>query len=135
MMEVRIAVCKGGSVVERAIRPVVAECLAALPLVLASCTGGGALHREPMPPSISSNVIVPDVVGLDPSAAETILENANLAIDRSVITGTYVDAAVIRERPKAGTTVEPGASVRLVIGPACDKLEGVCKEKYPRGAS
>lgn len=104
---------------DRRIRQIVAACLVTLAVVMtASCTGRDSAPPESSSSTASSTVAVPDVIGLEASAAETALTNADLSMDVSVVTGDYVDAVVIRERPDPGTPVEPGANVHLVVGPA-----------------
>ncbi|MGZ8578404.1 MAG: PASTA domain-containing protein [Actinomycetota bacterium] len=96
---------------------IVAACFVALSMAVA-CTGGDSTLPETSSSTASSSVVVPNVVGLEASAAETALTNTGLSMDESVMTGIYLDAAVIRQRPRPGTPVEPGAIVHVVVGPA-----------------
>lgn len=60
---------------------------------------------------------VPDVVGMFQSAADPALANAGLVVGN--VTQTYSDTvpagAVIEQNPAAGTNVNPGAAVNLVV--------------------
>lgn len=103
----------------RKIRLPMTACFVALTIVMAvSCTDGKSAPPETSSSAASSTVAVPNVVGLDASAAEAALTNAGLSMDLRVVTGDYPDAAVLRQRPKAGTSVQPGMNVHVVVGPA-----------------
>ena len=63
-------------------------------------------------------VAVPRLVGLPFNAARQELKALGLSWKVSVVTGSYVDAAVVKQDPDAGTLLEPGEIVHIVSGPA-----------------
>jgi Tol biopolymer transport system component len=67
-------------------------------------------------------VRVPEVVGLSPEKAEVALIELGLSMESEVVTGTYTNAAVIEQEPEPGTIVEVGGTVKVVIGPAQDRI-------------
>ncbi|MEL7310202.1 MAG: PASTA domain-containing protein [Pseudomonadota bacterium] len=79
--------------------------------------------------SLGAPAIVPDVTGLSESDAATTLEAARLAVGNvSTQPDLNVPAgAVISQNPTAGTTVDPGTTVDLVIssGPPTTVTPGV----------
>jgi hypothetical protein len=93
-------------------------------ILLASCTGGtSSAPPTDTAPSVSATVTpgsieVPDVVGLDPSAAKKQIESLGLSLIVTTMKGDYTDAAVIEQDPPPGTVVEYATLVNIVIGPA-----------------
>jgi hypothetical protein len=65
----------------------------------------------------SGVVVVPDLLGLDGSNAQHVISQLGLSSDLSVATGSYTHGGVVQQRPQAGSIVEPGATIHLVIGP------------------
>ena len=93
-------------------------------LLTASCTGNeiapSTTATSTITSSIPSNSVttVPNVVGLHVDAAKHAIKDAGLSWKLSVVTGTYVHAAIMRQDPPPGTVVEPAATVHIVSGPA-----------------
>jgi hypothetical protein len=65
----------------------------------------------------SGGIVVPDLLGLDGSNAQHVISQLGLSSDLSVATGSYTQGGVVQQRPRAGSIVEPGATIHLVIGP------------------
>jgi len=63
-------------------------------------------------------VRIPEVVGPSPNKAEAALMEFGLSMESEVVTGDYINAAVIEQDPPPGTIAEVGDTVKVVIGPA-----------------
>jgi PASTA domain len=97
-------------------------------LMLAACT-----QRSPQPSTSSAlppeSVKVPNLVGMSLDQARQQLTDAGLRLgDVQVVTGTYTVAAITEQEPAAGTAVDRGEPVDVVMGPS--RAEPA---KYPRG--
>jgi hypothetical protein len=87
-----------------------------------SWAGCGCVMTVASGPPVTSDVLVPGVVGISQAAAETNIEAAGLVVGTitSASHATYPAGYVISQNPSAGTPVSPGSSVNFVIstGPA-----------------
>jgi hypothetical protein len=95
-------------------------CLAVSLAVLSACTTSPP--SPPAAPSPSSptfateSVVVPDLRGLDLHDAKRELRQVGLIVDEvSGIPGDLTRGEVVEQRPRAGTTAQPGAPIDIVI--------------------
>jgi beta-lactam-binding protein with PASTA domain len=64
-------------------------------------------------------VVVPDLVGLEPSEALRAIATLGLTVDISLIPGDLSPIKTVNhQHPAPGTVVDFGARVNIVIGPA-----------------
>ncbi len=97
--------------------------LALLTLFVSACSsGGGDSTSPPPPPPPPSQVSTPDVVGVTQATAESRITGAGLVVGTvsQEASNTVPAGDVISQDPTAGTDVNSGSSVSLVIstGPA-----------------
>jgi beta-lactam-binding protein with PASTA domain len=70
-------------------------------------------------PSVTQVVNVPPLVGLSVDEAQERLNDVGLELGRvEVVTGSYTQAAIMRQDPRPGKSVSLGAAVNVVSGPA-----------------
>jgi hypothetical protein len=90
-------------------------------------------------PSEEERVTVPDVVGLSTESAERVLEAAGLALGE--VAGVSVEAesaeveTVISQAPSAGSEVDAGSRVALVIAEAPDEEDEADEQEMPPARS
>ena len=97
--------------------------------VTLTVSSGAARERSPAPrePKQDEEARVPNVTGLDPGAASSELRAAGFSVSRSDEPTEDEDenGVVIRQSPGAGSTLQSGGSVTIVVGryekPADDK--------------
>ncbi len=109
--------------------PVLAALVAALVLVL----GGGAILAVLL--LSSSQVTVPDLVGVDASDAASLLEKAGLSMDEEEVSYSgYADGEVVSQVPAAGQKVEKGSRVKVEVnrGGASASRDGQRPEGYTK---
>lgn len=72
-----------------------------------------------------TKVKIPDVVGLQQQAAESQLRNVDLAVQNKTEHSNKPKGVVIRTEPGAGTSVDPGTTVTIVVsdGPKPEPTE------------
>ncbi len=67
--------------------------------------------------AVGEDVVVPDLIGLSFVDARAELEALGLGMHFQVYTGGYIDEAVLKQHPSAGSSVSAHSIVNLVIGP------------------
>lgn len=101
-------------------------CVAISVAALTACTTSESSAPAPSTPhptsaSSSGRIVVPDLLGLDLANARPTLRQVGLSMKVSVVMGVYTRSAVVGQRPAAGSTVQPGATIHIILGPASDE--------------